>query len=314
MVNIERISNEIRRAWRDSAPLTAVSVIFLACFLGALTGLAFGEGEITGVPAWLKPAKFALSTAIYSATLAWLYRYIRIWPRPMRAAAWITAAGLAIEIAIIFTQAARGTTSHFNTATPLDGALFGVMGSIILLVWLASAVIAAALLRQRFEDRGWGWSLRAGMLVTVIGSAAGGMMIRATPEQALAIEAGARVTTVGAHSVGAADGAAPTAPVIHWNSENGDLRVPHFFGLHGVNAIPLLSWLLLRGRRTAAGALAIAASYLALTGIVAWQALRGESLFHPDPATLAVLAVWLALSVLSIAAAAARPLRRSVAA
>ena len=34
---------------------------------------------IEGAPAWLKPLKFAVSTAIYSVTLAWILRFLPAW-------------------------------------------------------------------------------------------------------------------------------------------------------------------------------------------------------------------------------------------
>jgi hypothetical protein len=60
--------------------------------------------------------------------MAWLYRYISVWPRFVRAMGWVLAAVLVLEVGIIHVQAARGTTSHFNVGTPLDLALGGIMG------------------------------------------------------------------------------------------------------------------------------------------------------------------------------------------
>ena len=55
------------------------------------------------------------------------------------------------------------------------------------------------------------------------------------------------------------------SPGIGWSTEHGDLRIPHFFGLHGAQVVPVLAWLiLLRRRRPAALVLTTAASYLIL--------------------------------------------------
>ena len=45
----------------------------LAALGASLVGLWVDPRTITGAPAWLKPAKFAASIAIYSLTLAWLF-------------------------------------------------------------------------------------------------------------------------------------------------------------------------------------------------------------------------------------------------
>ncbi len=209
------------------------------------------------------------------------------------------------EVAIIYMQAGRGTTSHFNAATPLDTTLFGVMGAGIGILWLASVAVLIALFRQKFENPAWGWLLRLGMLITVLGSSGGGLMLRMTPEQTAALHATHTVGAVGGHTVGASDGG-PGLPGVGWSTQHGDLRVPHFFGLHGLQIIPFLGWLALRRRRNEAAAkqigfvFAIAASYLALVAILTVQALRGQSIIDPDGATLAALALWMGASAVAI--------------
>lgn len=294
------LSAELRTAWRDSAPLTATCVLMLAALVAWSVGLILDPRIITGVPAWLKPAKFAISTAIFSGTIAWLYRYITVWPRFMRAVGWVLAAVLVFEVAIIDIQAARGTTSHFNVATHLDAALFGIMGLAILILWLGSVAVLLALFRQKFDNPAWGWLLRLGMLITVLGSAGGGLMLRMTPEQSSAMHATHTVHAVGGHTVGAPDGG-PGLPGVGWSTQHGDLRVPHFFGLHGLQIIPFIGWLALRKRRLQTSfVFSIAGSYLALIGILMWQALRGQSIIEPDGLTLTALAVWLGASVAAI--------------
>jgi hypothetical protein len=293
MVNIRR---ELRRMWRDSAGLTATAVLMLAA-LGAFgVGMLIDAREIGGAPALLKPAKFAISTAIFCATVAWLYRYLTVWPRVLRATARVIAATLIIEVAIIALQAARGTTSHFNVATAFDGAMFSVMGACIAILWLASVVVLAALLAQRFEDPVWGWWLRLGMLVTVVGAAAGGMMLGLTSEQRRMAESGARVTTVGAHTVGGPDGG-PGLPGTGWSTRHGDLRIPHFLGLHGIQVLAIAGWL--ARRRGHRFAFITAGSYSILTAVLTWQALRGQPLIAPDGATLIALGLWAGGTVLA---------------
>ncbi len=290
--------SQIQLMWRTSPALTITSGLMLVALLFSMAGIWLDPRVITGMPAWVKPAKFAISTAIYSGTLAWLLRYVEVWPRLMRAAAQTTAWMLVLEVAIIDLQAARGTTSHFNVGTPLDGALFGVMGVSILVLWLASVAIAAGLFRQTFRDRGWGWMLRLAMVITVLGAASGGLMTKPTAEQAAERRLGEPVTLNGGHTVGAADGG-PGLAGLGWSTEHGDLRIPHFLGLHAIQLLPLMWWLTRRRSVRAAGT--FAASYVTLFGILLWQALRGQSVLRPDGLTLWALGIWLAATAIAIA-------------
>jgi hypothetical protein len=69
-------------------------------------------------------------------------------------------------------------------------------------------------------------------------------MPRPTPAQLDAMRAGKPPAMMGAHAVGVADGG-PGLPVTRWSTEGGDLRVPHFIGIHALQLLPLVGWYLL---------------------------------------------------------------------
>jgi hypothetical protein len=289
-----------KRLWAGSPVLTVTSILMLADFAGSVAGIFLDPRIITGMPAWLKPAKFGISTAIFGFTIAWLYGYIHVWRGFLRAVAWTISIVVILEIAIIDTQAARGVISHFNNSTTLDRTLFAVMGVAIGVLWLASVGVLAALFKQRFDDRAWGWALRLGMLITVLGSASGGLMVTPRHDQLQAMHQHEQVPAIGGHTVGAPDGG-PGLPGVGWSTEHGDLRAPHFLGLHGVQIIPLFAWLF--ARRRVAAIFVAAASYVALFAILAWQAFRGESIVAPDGLTITVLLTWIGVTAVAMALA-----------
>jgi hypothetical protein len=295
--------NIIKKAWASSPPLTFTALLMLVAFPVSAAGIFLDPRTITGVPAWLKPTKFAISSAIYCGSLAWIYGYLNVWPRILHVAAWATSLIITVEVALIDVQAARGTTSHFNASTPFDAAVFTVMGVMIALAWFASAGILAASFKQTFRDRAWGWSLRLGLLATVLGSATGGLMVRPTPEQMDRMHRHEGVTAVGAHTVGAPDGG-PGIPGVGWSTADGDVRIPHFFGLHGLQIIPFLGWLISRrrGQDQIKLVFTTAASYLTFVAILVWQALRGQSILEPDLSTIVALAVWLIATAAAVLA------------
>jgi hypothetical protein len=271
--------------------VTAASMAVLAvvCAVGVLVD----DRSLVGVPIWLKPLKFSISIAIYSATVAWLLSLLHTRQRLGWWIGTVIAATMFGEMVIIVGQVIRGRQSHFNVATALDGTLYTVMGATIATTWVATAVLAVVLLRQRIGDRAGALAVRIGILVALAGMAVGFLMTQPRAAQ-LETPDGAAPSIVGAHGVGVADGG-PGLPLVNWSTTGGDLRVGHFIGMHGLQAVPLLAFALaylgtrvvrladerVRVRLVLVGGLA----YAALTVLVTWQALRGQSLVRPDEVT-----------------------------
>lgn len=266
----------VRRLWTAEPLLTGTAIGVLALLIPAGLGLWLDPRVITGAPAWLKPAKFALSIGVYALTLSWVLLYLPDWPRTRRIAGRLTASMLILEMALIVIQAARGTTSHFNVATPLDTAIFAAMGIGILVQTLASVAVAVALFRQTFTDRALGWALRLGVTITIIGASTGGLMTTPTAAQLAAAHQAERMVVSGAHTVGGPDGG-PGLPVTGWSTSHGDVRVAHFVGLHAMQALPLIA-LLFRRRSEKSRVrftLVAGAAYALLFAGLLLQALRG---------------------------------------
>jgi hypothetical protein len=265
-------------------PLGVVAWLMLATLVAAVVGLIVDPRVITGQPAWLKPAKFAISIAVYCATLLWLLDFVRGRARLVGIVSWTTAVGLGLEEAIVAAQAFRGRASHFNDDTSLDAALFGVMGATIVVVFLAALLTAVLLLRQRIADPVLAWGLRLGVLGSLVGMAVAIPMI-----------------VIGGHTVGVPQGG-PGLPVVGWSTLGGDLRPAHFLGLHALQAMPLTAWLIGRLSFSVAQRVRLVwtagAAYNGVVLVVLWQALRGQPLIAPDVITGAAL-----LLVLGAAAA-----------
>jgi hypothetical protein len=290
----------LRTLWHTDTRLTAVGLAMVALLAATAIALIVDPRQVLGAPLWMKPAKFAASIAIYTLTLAWVFTYLPEWRRTRRVVSWVTAVTLVLEVVIIDVQAWRGTTSHFNVGTPVDGVLFTVMGIAILVQTLSAVAVAVALWRQRFADPALGWALRFGMTLTLMGAMTGGLMTQPTRAQIDAARAGARMTVAGAHTVGAPDGG-PGLPGTGWSREHGDIRVAHFIGLHALQVLPLVALLFVRrgwqGARRVRMVSAIAASYASFFALLLWQALRGQSVMTPDATTATALALWAVMTI-----------------
>jgi hypothetical protein len=270
------VTRFLRQAWEGDRLLTVTAALLAVLLVPTALGIWLDPRLITGAPAWLKPAKFAASTAIYAFTLAWVFQYLAEFPRTRHLVSRLTAGIFLLEIAIIDLQAWRGTTSHFNVGTPLDATLFATMGLAIVVQTAASVAVAVALWRQSFADRAIGWALRLGMIITILGAATGGLMTRPTAAQLDAVRQTHVMPVAGAHTVGAPDGGRGL-PGTGWSTTHGDLRVGHFVGLHAIQALPLLMIMFRRQspQRRVQLAWLSAVAYAAVFALLIVEALRG---------------------------------------
>jgi hypothetical protein len=290
----------VRRAWLFNPTLTFFVAASALLLVAGLVGLAVDPRTVLGMPNWSKSTKFGISLLLYGATLLWLLPLVTRRPRLAQFVGHATGAILTLEVALLALQAVRGVPMHFNVATPFDAALWQVMSLSIMVFWLVTLVGLVLLLLQPMQSRVLAWSVRLGMLVTLVGLTQGFLMPNPNATQQAMLDAGQQLDLVGAHTVGALDGG-PGLPLLGWSTEHGDLRIGHFVGIHGVQAIPLLAFLLLQlraawlreGHRVAlvvVGAL----THLGLVVLVTWQALRDQPLLSPDALTIGALAALLA--------------------
>ncbi|WP_439376695.1 hypothetical protein [Amycolatopsis lexingtonensis] len=289
------------RGWhRPSAVFAAVlGAIAVLCVAAMLVD----QRTLAGAPIWAKPFKFAVSGALYFATWSWL---VSLLPRFRPTAGWLTnflVLIFAAEYVLLVFQAARGRASHFNIATPQDELIYNTMGKMIMGLQVATLVLTVLMLFTKLEDRASFWAVRAGAVLSLAGISLGILMTNPTARQLAQWQAGGRPDMVGAHTVGLDDGG-PGLPVLGWSTVAGDLRIPHFVGMHALQALPLLAIGLLalaarfprlrddvvRARLVLIGA----AAYAGLIALVTWQALRAQSIVHPDATTLAAAAALVA--------------------
>ncbi|HJZ47033.1 MAG TPA: hypothetical protein VKE41_07695 [Roseiflexaceae bacterium] len=306
----------LSRAYAANRSLTLLGMLMLVTLAVSIVGLAVDPRTITGAPGWLKPFKFAISITLYSFTLQWMLSFVQGRRFLVKTVSFLTLLASTIEIVIIVTQVLRGTRSHFNVGTAFDEMLFSIMGLFVIVIWAMNLVAAVLLLFQRLPDPAFAWALRLGLFLTLVGGASGVLMIQPTPGQRAAMAADQPVAVVGAHSVGVEDGG-PGLPITGWSTIGGDLRIGHFIGLHALQALPIVGWLLTHRRTRKLGnghrvalVWTTGLSYLGLIALLIWQALRGQPLLAPDAATLAALAALAGTTALVAGAVIVHGLKR----
>ncbi|MGY2093159.1 hypothetical protein [Nocardia gipuzkoensis] len=299
----------LARAIRWHRPLMFFALASAMLAVGSAIGMVIDDRLIAGSTAWFKPFKFAVSFALYSVAWAWM---ISLRPKGSRALWWagtVAVAAGGIELVIIVWQVARGTRSHFNTNTAFDTALWYSMTATIVVLFLGTLVAAGMLAFQRLGDAPNTWSIRLGMLISLVGMALGQLMA-SNPSGVEKI--------TGAHTVGAPDGTTGMA-LTGWSTTNGDLRIPHFVGMHALQLLPLLAAALpllaakiplLRSEKLRLDLVWVAAAgYSGILTVLTWQALRGQPLIRPDNATVVALAAVVGATTIGVVGAALLALR-----
>lgn len=224
------------------------------------------DRTLDGANIWIKPIKFAVSLAIYSGTLALMAPLAGAAFARSRARAWLVrtvVAASAVEMFWIVLQAARGTRSHFNEASPFEQAMYGVMGFFAVAVVLAPVGLAIA--ARRLPVGG----LRSGLVAaTLLNLLLGGVF-------------GVWISTKNSHFIGGDGTDASGLPFVGWSTTGGDLRIAHFLGLHALQGM-LVVGLLTAAWRPRAASVAVWCAAAGWTGATVWiaaLALRGQPVF-----------------------------------
>ncbi len=263
-MNITALWSELLRRNRLLA-IAGLGYVLLFSVLAVIA--AFDAMTILGINRWIKPMKFAISIAVFQWTMAWLLAYLNTKPQAVRLITWGIIITMLAEIMPIVGQAARGTTSHFNVTTPFDGAIFSLMGVMILINTLLIVYALMLFFTTPVNlPAAYLWGIRLGLIIFVLASIEGGLMAAMLH-----------------HSIGVADGGAGL-PFVNWSTRGGDLRIAHFVGLHALQVLPFVGFLLdrfgkqLSAIRPVTLTIGFAAVYALLTACLFIQAMAGRPL------------------------------------
>jgi len=199
--------------------------IFIAIALSIYS--PFNPYQVLGLNSMIKPIKFAISISIMSYSLAWFLYYLNE-KRKVNIYTYVTIIAMLFEQFAITFQALRGEQSHFNNSNTFGIILFASMGVFILAFTFWTAYITILFFQQKNFDihSTYLLGIKIGLTLFVIFSLFGGYIAQQP-----------------GHTVGSNDGNEGIM-FINWSKFFGDLRVAHFFGIHSLQIIPMLAYLL----------------------------------------------------------------------
>jgi hypothetical protein len=246
---------------RNRLLATAGTINLVAALLMTLYAFV-NTTEVLGINSMIKPIKFAISIWVYSWTLAYLLFYLNDQKR-VRNFSILSVIVMAFENLVIIIQAFRGKLSHFNQTEIVGGILYALMGIMIMIITIATLIIAIRFIRQKTYaiNSTFALSIKIGLIFFVIFSFMGGYM-----------------SAINSHNVGGQIGEAGL-PFLNWSTIFGDLRVAHFFGLHSLQLIPLFGYFISKnsnnGSKTKSLVWLFSILYFAFVSFTLWQALKG---------------------------------------
>jgi hypothetical protein len=255
------------------------------CLLVSILGIITDDRILQYVPIWLKPFKFSVSSVIFIGSILYFLKYISN-QKFIYLTNKIVSYGLMIELLIIFFQAFRGRMSHFNNQTFEDMILFQIMAITIVCVWLGFGVYAWKL----FKSTEYGndivfKGIQVGAIITFLTMPFAFTMPQPSKTQLQEIIKNKSQIglVVGSHTVDEKD-PSQTYPLTGWAKTGGDLRIAHFLGLHALQILPILSFLLTGMNLSISYKKRILSTtglfYLLLVVVVLVKALKGVPIFQ----------------------------------
>ncbi|KIC76420.1 putative membrane protein [Neochlamydia sp. TUME1] len=203
----------------------------LAIFLLSLIPLGSTVASET-IP-WIKPIKFAFSFGLYLLTIGWILVYLKISTKMFLAISRLTALLIFMEMLVIVLQSIQGKIYHFSIEQPLTLAIcYGMclyLFSHLLIV--ANTLIASYILYLFFQPTtlcspAYLWGIRLGLVIFLLSCLEGGFIAF----QDMYWRQGQVLSGWG-------------LPFADYTSR-GYLTSSHFFGLHALQALPVIGYTL----------------------------------------------------------------------
>ena len=229
-MSLKHVFNTVKN---HSPLLYWIVIVHLVLAIVSITSSFMDDRTLMGVNVWMKPLKFSISVAIYILTVGFLMTLYPFSKKKKNLINNIVCWTLLIELGLIIYQASGGVQSHYNISNPFDGLIFTAMGILIAINVIIMALFIFETIRLKLKTpKLLQWAILLGWVIVFFGSWVGGQMISEM-----------------SHNIGVEDGG-PGLPLVNWSTIAGDLRVAHFFGIHGLQIIPIFALLISNKSKT----------------------------------------------------------------
>lgn len=187
--------------------------------------------QILGENSMAKPTRYFFSFGITVWSIGWMVHYLH--SKFVRViCSFFIVITMSTESGIVMWQAINGETSHFNNYNSFNTWMHSTILLSVLLFTIVMLYLTFLFFSQKKMpiSQHYTWGVRMGFLLFLVFTLSGGYMFH-----------------IMKHTIGAEDGG-PGILFFNWSVRFGDLRVAHFFGVHSLQLVPLVSYYFLQNK------------------------------------------------------------------
>ena len=186
----------------------------------------FDDTQVLGQNAWLNPMKYYFSIGIFIWSMGWYLYYLNnLFQRNVLI--WGFLLTTFIQTSIVLLQSIRGVSSFYNINSPFDKLVFGfqTVSQIVFILLMVVTTYFFYYQKKNSKSQHFTWGIRMGMIIFLIGLFIGVYMMMVY---------GNNESILGSNIL---------------NKKHGNLKIPFFLGIHGLQIIPLLSYYFFQNKK-----------------------------------------------------------------
>ena len=197
-------------------------VMFVFCIGFSL----FDDTQVLGKNAWLYPVKYYFSIGIFIWSMGWYLYYLNnVLQR--NTLIWVFLLTTLIQTSVVLLQSSRGVSSFYNLNTPFDKLVYGIqtVSQIVFILLMGVTTYFFYFQKKNSKSQHFTWGIRMGMIIFLIGLFIGVYMM---------LVHGNNESFLGSNIL---------------NKKHGNLKIPFFLGIHGLQIVPFLSYYFFQNKK-----------------------------------------------------------------
>ena len=197
-------------------------VLFSICIGFSL----FDDTQVLGKNAWLFPMKYYFSIGIFIWSMGWYLYYLNNVAH-RNVLIWGFLITTFVQTSIILLQSYRGTSSFYNNNTPFDDLVSSIqtLSQNVFIILMLVTTYLFYFQKKNSNSQHFTWGIRMGMIVFLIGLLLGVYMMKVY---------GNIESDFGSSAL---------------SKKLGNLKIPFFLGIHGLQIIPVLSYYFFQNKK-----------------------------------------------------------------